>query len=116
METALRELCAEREFFPTAAELEAAGRHDVRMALKKFGGHAEWAQRLGLPLRPGQDRTPYGAEDAVRDARLLMAELGPLPNMHAVRAHGYPRLASYIKLHHRGSVKDFLAARAAQLR
>lgn len=109
LETALCEYIGDGEYFPTAVELEADGRSDIRHALKRLGGHSEWARRLGLPLRPGQDREPYSLEDAVRDARALVAAHGSLPGMRPIRREGYPRLASYIQWRHGGSVSAFVA-------
>ena len=62
-----------------------------------------WAQRIGKPLRPGQDRRPYGVEDATLDAKRLLMELGRLPGTVRIRELGYPRLASFIQRHYGNS-------------
>lgn len=112
LEAALREFIGERPYFPTAEEFERAGRHDLRNAVKKYGGTVRWAARLGKVLGTGQDRRPYGREDAVRDARKLIAEHGHLPGTEAVRQLGYPRLATFIQVQSGGTkrfIEEFLS-------
>lgn len=96
IERELRAFVGDRRDFPTRAEFERAGRSDLRAAVRDFGGVAYWAQRVGLRLRPGQDRAPYGAQDAVLDTKAVIAAEGHLPNAKRVRELGYPRLSTYI--------------------
>jgi hypothetical protein len=56
-------------------------------------------------LRAGQDRRPYGAEEAVADARNIVAEYGRLPNVRALRAADYPRLATFISTNCGGTAR-----------
>jgi hypothetical protein len=101
----LTRFIGEREVWPTADEFVAAGREDLRTAVKRHGGATWWAKQLGVPLRPGQDRSPYGVEDAVEEARELIRRLGYLPGAKTVRSLGYPRLATFMSQD--GGVKLF---------
>jgi len=64
----------------------------------------------GCELRPDQDSTPYGPQDALKDAARAVKEAGYFPNIIALRERGYPRLASHIQVAHGGSVKRFCEA------
>jgi hypothetical protein len=105
----LRAYAAGMEHFPTAAQMEADGRGDLRRAIRNYGGTKHWAEKVGLSLRPGQDRAPYDTDDAVADARRLVAERGELPGMDKIRALGYPRLASFIHWRCGSSTSRFIA-------
>lgn len=93
--------------WPVAAEFDTSGREGLRDAIKRLGGATFWAAELGVPLRPGQDRSPYGESEALRDTRLVVAEQGRLPGGPALRRLGHPRLASYLS--RRGGSKSFAA-------
>jgi hypothetical protein len=81
--------------FPTRVELESRGLHGLRHALKQRGvGY--WAERIGVGLAAGQDRAPYGIDDARRDIDHIVAETGRLPAAPALRKLGYPRLATLV--------------------
>lgn len=108
LETELQAFVSGRAAFPTMQEFVAAGRTDLRDAVKNYGGTVLWAQRLGLTLRNGQDRTPYGTAEAIAEAQRVIAEQGRLPNVTALRSNGHPRLATFIS--RCGGVKRFLAA------
>ena len=107
LEGELRNYVGEGQVFPTSLEFDRAGRSDLRSAVRDFGGAAYWAERLGLRLRPGQSRSPYEREDAIRDARAVLEAQLDLPNTTRLRQLGFPRLASYIVK--RGGVARFLA-------
>jgi hypothetical protein len=47
-----------RDDFPTTAELNAAGRSDLRRAIADYGGAEYWAGELGLVLHPSQRSIP----------------------------------------------------------
>lgn len=95
----LKQFVGDRNELPTAAELNAAGRADLRRAMRLLGDAAFWAEELGLRLRPGQDRRPYTAADARRDLEAVMGAVGTVPHAGAIRELGYPRLASYVERH-----------------
>ena len=99
----------ERPDWPTAVEFEAAGRHDLRRAVKRHGGAVAWAKRLGKQLRPGQDRTSYGEDDAMRDGLEIVDMRGHLPGAGEVRALGYHRLASFMQCRYPGGAGRFRA-------
>lgn len=81
----------------SSAELDAAGRSDLRRAMKLYGGAVEWAHDLGVELRPGQDRRPYTADDARREIEEVMARVGRLPSSGYIRGLGYRRLAAFVE-------------------
>jgi hypothetical protein len=81
--------------FPTRVDFESRGLHGLRRAVARKGGRA-WAEKLGLELSPGQDRAPYGIEEARRDIGAVVAEVGRLPGPDTVRQLGHPRLATLI--------------------
>lgn len=104
---ARREELTGRRDWPSFTELSAAGRGDLRAAIRDFGGAPYWAHEFGLELRPGQERSPYGEADALVDAKRCIAEHGKLQSPKTVRRLGYPRLASYLQI--RGGTKRFVA-------
>lgn len=105
MRAELTRFIGDREVWPTADEFVAAGREDLRTAVKRHGGATWWAAELGVRLRPGQDRSPYGVEEALEEARELIRQLGYLPGAKKVRSLGYPRLATFMS--QGGGVKPF---------
>lgn len=109
LEAGLRGYTAGRESFPTAEQMTADGRTDLRHAVRKYGGVVHWSQILDLPLTKGQDRTPYSAEEAVAEARRLIDEFGRLPGIQILRKRGHPRLASFIDYRCGKSVRRFVA-------
>ena len=98
--------------FPTRVKLEAQGLHGLRAAVKRKG-IAHWARRLGVELTAGQDREPYGLEQARRDIERVVAETGRLPGAATLRKLGYPRLASLITRF--GGTTRFCAAHRIEL-
>lgn len=82
---------------PTTRELNRRGRGDLRHAITRSGGTHAWAERLGLEIRPGQDRTAYGPHDARADAREVIRALGLLPHAAAARKLGYGQLATFME-------------------
>lgn len=114
LEVALREYVGDATKFPTNAQLERDGRHDLVRAIKYGEGQAAWAERLGLERGPGQDRAPYTPTDAIRDARTIIAQEGYLPGLDRIRAAGWPRLASHIQ-RSQGNTSKFVAACGDQL-
>lgn len=92
---------------PTRPEFEQQERNDLRVAMSRSGGTAYWAHRLGVSLRPGQEREPYLLENALRDARAVYEQEGLLPNTKRLRALGFHRLASFIA--REGGVARFAA-------
>jgi hypothetical protein len=93
----LEAFCVGRDFFPTCAEMEAAGHGSLRLAIKRRGGIHVWAPRVGLPIRPAQDRRPYGVEDVLEDAKRVYAQYGRLPAEATLRRLGYGKLASFLR-------------------
>ena len=93
----LEAFTAGRSFFPTQREFNRADRADLRAAVTDLGGTAYWAERLGLPIRSRQDKTPYTEADALRDAQRVITEHGRLPGVRKLRALGYARLASAVQ-------------------
>jgi hypothetical protein len=92
----LREFVAGRDTFPSRPQFEAAGRGDLWNAIRRHGGSALWAPRVGLSLREAQHRQALSAEEAVSQAKTVIAEDGYLPGSTKLRALGYPKLATYI--------------------
>lgn len=99
---------------PSSAELDGAGRSDLRRAMKLYGGAVEWAEDLGLELRPGQDRRPYTSDDARREIEEVMAYVGRLPSSGCIRGLGYRRLAAFVE--RMGGSRRVLAALGLQQR
>jgi hypothetical protein len=93
----LKQFVGERQVLPTAAELNAAGRADLRRAMRLWGDAAFWAAELGVRLRPGQDRRAYTTAEAQRDFEAVLASVGAVPHAGAIRRLGYARLASYVE-------------------
>lgn len=105
LEAELARFLRHRKSFPSAVELERAGEHGLRYALRRLGGHVYWARRMGFPLRPGQDRRPYGDADARVEIEAIRERYGVVPNVDRLRSLGYPRLASFIMA--RGGVRAY---------
>lgn len=92
----LEAFLGDRTDWPTAHEFTAAGREDLRTAVKRHGGATYWANELGKSLRPKQERSPYGEAEALRDAKAVAARVGHLPGEKTLRSMGYHRLATHI--------------------
>lgn len=105
LEEELRAFTKDMSYFPTRREFNAAHRGDLRCAVADFGGTHYWADRLGLALRPGQDRA-YSDDDAVAEARLVIAKHGGLMGARRLRNAGHGRLASVVQRH--GGAKRFV--------
>jgi hypothetical protein len=113
VEQELRRLAGENGGrFPTRVELESRGLHGLRAAVKRKGV-AHWAERLGIELSAGQDREPYGIEEARREIEQIVAETGRLPGSDTIRALGYPRLATVVARY--GGVARFCATNRIEL-
>lgn len=84
-----------RETFPTRAEFEAQHREDLWDAIKVRGGSRLWASRLGVRLDERQ-KPGLSDEQAVAQAREVIAQLGRLPNEKQLRRMGRLKLASYV--------------------
>ena len=96
-----------RDRWPTQREFQEGGRSDLYMAVKRRGGVLRWSERLGLPVKPGQDRgRPYTNDDAVREAAALQAEYGFVPGPELLRELGHHRLATLIRSQYRNT-EDF---------
>jgi hypothetical protein len=104
VEEELRAFTKGMTHFPTHHHFDAAGRGDLRCAVTDFGGTPYWAKRLGLKLGPGQDRS-YSDEDAVAEARLVIAMHGRLLGVRQLRNADHGRLASVVQRH--GGAKRF---------
>lgn len=98
----LRAFCGDRSTWPTVNEFRAAGRADLIAAARRYGGQDVWAQRLGLGLADVQIRPGLTHDEAVKQARQVVAELGRLPGAPLLRKAGYPKLATYV-MNHGGS-------------
>jgi hypothetical protein len=99
-ERRIRELeafCAGRDYFPAHSEWAAAGREDLKEFVHRNGGVQEWSRRLGLPLRPAQDRRPYDLERALADGRMMIAEYGYIPGAQILQRRGLNKLYQYIR-------------------
>jgi len=85
--SALQELCAKRETWPSAREFKEAGRHDLYVAASRYGGVAFWAKELGFAhtarppaptrvpasRRPRRPRLRWTAEAAAVALALVVA-------------------------------------------
>lgn len=87
----------DRPDWPRAPEFEAAGRGDLRHAVKDHGGATYWAGELGLRMEPVQDRRKYTEADALRDLKVVVAQYGFLPGDGRLRQDGRSRLASFVR-------------------
>lgn len=96
IEAELRAFTVEATAFPSSREFDAAGRADLRHAVRKKGT-AYWAQRVRLPLGSRQDRQPYSIERAVEDARSVVLTHGGLPSVPRLRELGLGRLATRVQ-------------------
>ncbi len=110
-----RRLETGRENWPTAVEFEARGAQRLRRVLRDHGGVTFWADQVGVPLRPGQDRSRYSDEKAAAELRALIERLGRVPGANKIRQLGYPRLASRIQHRCAGNVKRFCAQHGIEL-
>lgn len=85
-------------FMPSTRELRAAGHASLASAIgREPGGTAGVARRLGLQLRPGQDRAPFTEERARREAAEVIAQLGYFPGQAKMRLIGRARLATAVE-------------------
>lgn len=107
IEKELRQLVDENKGrLPTSAQLVKLGLTGLQEAIGRRGIRY-WSARLGVPLAPGQDRSPYGIARARIDVAEVLAKHGYLPNTNRLRDLGYPRLAGFIVK--QGGVKRFAA-------
>lgn len=113
IEKELRRLASENGGrLPTSAQLVKLRLTGLQEALGRRGiGY--WSERLGIPLAPGQDRSPYGIARARLDVAEVLARHGRLPNANRLRELGYPRLAGFIVKH--GGIKKFTAQYGIEL-
>ena len=96
IETELRRLVAENGGqIPTTARLASLGLSGLKQAMARKGV-AYWAQRVGVPMAPKQDRLPYGIDDAQCDIAKVVAEMGYLPGSRLLRKLGYNRLSTFV--------------------
>lgn len=111
LETELRAFTAGRTTFPTRREFDSASRADLRCAVANRGGAVPWAARLGLALTPSQlAHLPYEEDEAVDDARRVIAKVGRLPGSAKLRRMGYGRLARAVQV--AGGARRFCAVHA----
>lgn len=104
LHTALAALLDGRTHWPSQRDFANAGRSDLYYAVKRRGGVLRWSERLGVPLKAGQDRSrPYTEQDAIRDATALQAQYGFVPGPELLRELGHPRLATHIRLQHQNT-------------
>lgn len=93
--------------WPSQAEFVREGRQDLVGAVSRTGGVVFWARKLGLKLRPEQDRTPYSDRHAKADAEVFIERHGYLPSARRLREeHGEVRLARAVR--RAGGTKAFL--------
>lgn len=97
LEADLRLFIGDGTRFPTLNDFDSAGRHDLRAAVTELGGVPYWAEVLGCELESSRRREPYTEDDAMRDARAVIAQEGRLPGECALRALGYGRLATRVR-------------------
>lgn len=98
LETALRDFTRGRGTWPSRREFAAANKTDLYCAAVAYGGVAYWAGRLGLSLTARQlAKMTYTHDEAVTDARLVVATLGYLPGSRRLRAMGLGRLATAVQ-------------------
>lgn len=81
---------------PSAAELEQMGQKALRAAMRRRSV-SYWAQRLGVELHAGQDRSAYGPDEARRELFEVFRREGQWVGSNRLRELGYPRLASYVQ-------------------
>jgi len=79
-----------REHFPTKREFLRDGEERLWVAMRNHGGYAYWAHEVGLPLKP--PRRALTDEEAVAQARELIAREGRLPNTTRLAELGYRKL------------------------
>lgn len=109
-EQRIRELeafCAGRDYFPAHSEWAAAGRKDLQEFVHRNGGVQAWSKRLGLPLRPAQDRRPYDLERALADGRQMIAKYGYIPGADRLRGEGLNKLYLFIRREFNGDRAAF---------
>ena len=82
---------------PTMVTLRAQGFRNLERAIAETGGPARWARKLGLQLRPGQDRGEWTEDDVLARALRVRNRYGRLPEVRALRALGETRLAARIE-------------------
>jgi hypothetical protein len=92
----LRAFLAERREWPTVDEFNAAGLRGLYLAMLNGRGVPYWAARTGVSLRYGQGGRQYTVDDAIRDAKVVIAACGRLVNEKKLRALGYGRLAEAV--------------------
>ncbi len=97
----------DRTDWPTRTAFEADGQRKLWVALRDYGGSLYWAERLGFKPRSQQYTQGLTREEAIEEARRVIARHGRLPHTDTLRKLGYPKLSSYV-IRHRG-VKRFCA-------
>lgn len=103
----LEEFCAGREYFPAHNDWIAAGRQDLQNFVHRNGGVREWSARLGLPLRPAQDRRVYDLDRALADGRKMIAKYGDIPGSDRLRGEGLNKLYLFIRREFNGDRAAF---------
>lgn len=109
-ERMIRELeafSAGRTHFPARTEWSKAGREDLMEFVRRNGGVHVWSERVGLPLRPAQDRRPYGLERALADGRTVIERFGRIPNSSVLQKAGHGKLWTFIRREHNGDRAAF---------
>jgi hypothetical protein len=101
--------------WPPQPEFAAMGQVGLYKAVTSGRGTVYWAERLGVRLRPGQDRRSLDEAEALAEAREVVAELGVLPSIPRLRAMGRFKLAAYLR-RTTGNASDFARAHSLPAR
>lgn len=96
IEAELASLLEGRDTWPLHEEFAAYGLRGLAMAVSRYGGISYWAERMGVRLGTGQNRSHYTEYNARLDTEEVIGRLGFLPNVNRIRAEGFGRLASFI--------------------
>jgi hypothetical protein len=103
----LRAVLGDRREWPTVEEFNAAGLRGLYLAILNGRGVPYWSTRMSAKLGYGQGGRQYSVDDAVVDARVIIAACGRLPNEKRLRALGYGRLGEAVA--RAGGARAFVA-------
>lgn len=79
--------------FPRLSEMDRDGRRELREAVERTGGARFWKLYLREMQQRRASADAYKLDQAVEDARGLLAKFGYLPTAAVLRDHGYDELA-----------------------
>lgn len=98
LEAELRELITELGHWPSQAELRACGRLDLLGAMRRRGGVARWAKRLGQPIPKAGGKRPrkWTDERIEAELRALVKRLGHWPSQQEIEEAGHKGLVQAV--------------------